>query len=146
MGAEVGGCPTGCVVDTSGDSYCAGPCIGPDDETCDPTAGMSCSFGVPLGGASERYLCIVTSHPGSLTSCETDADCSGGRCLRDGEPPGYCLIACADDGLCAFPGTCVQSADGLDNRCYRSCNQAKECPADMRCTLPEQGSRKVCIP
>ncbi len=142
-------CPTGCVADVSGEGYCAGSCEGPDDEACDPSAGLSCSFGIPLGTGSERYLCVDVAHPSALTACRTNADCgAGGRCLREGvgEHYGYCLLPCGSDGLCPFPGTCVQGNGGLDNRCYRSCNQKKECPEEMRCTLPEQGSRRVCIP
>ena len=146
---DTGACPTGCVADLLGEGYCAGPCDGPEDETCDPTAGLSCSFGIPLGTGSERYLCVDVAHPSALTPCRVTADCGDkGRCLREGvgEHYGYCILPCAADGLCPFPGTCVQGDGGLDNRCYRSCNQKKECPAEMRCTLPEQGSRRVCIP
>jgi hypothetical protein len=126
------------------DTWCRPACAGAGSP-CPGESGLSCRLGLPLGdGGQGRYACTSGILGGPFVSCNGDATCAGGRCLKPASGAGYCAAPCGDDDHCGFGGTCVR--DGTSTSCWRLCTDASDCPTGFRCDRIGGGSRTVCVP
>ncbi len=127
------------------DTWCRPTCGSASD--CNAEAGLSCRFGLPLGDSGQgRYACGATVLGGVFVSCNGDAACPGGRCVKPGgNAGGYCARTCGDDDYCGFGGTCVR--EGIEaGECWRMCFRSEDCPAGFRCGRVDGSPRDVCVP
>ena len=148
-GNQEGQCPdsSSCVMGHDDEGFCAAPCDGIADPECQANAGLKCSYGVPLGASTGKYICTASGNPPPVASCSGDDDCtSDSICLWDAVNPGYCLKPCGTTGQCAFPTHCVQLNGGLSTRCFKSCNADWDCVDTMKCDFPPDSAKKACIP
>ncbi|MEY4580461.1 MAG: hypothetical protein RL701_5164 [Pseudomonadota bacterium] len=85
------------------------------------------------------------------SSCESNADCGGGRCsmneLNTDLPGGYCTGRCLADSDCGDQAVCAAAFAGATGICFRSCESDSECGRDgYRCRAQIGQQAKLCVP
>jgi hypothetical protein len=126
-------------------TWCRPSCLS-NPSVCNAEVGLACRYGLPLGDSGQgRYVCAAAVLGSAFFSCNGDAACPGGRCLKAASGnSGYCTRACGDDDFCDFGGTCVRGAQG--DQCYRMCFDNSDCPSGFGCGPVSGSQRWVCAP
>jgi hypothetical protein len=90
-------------------------------------AGFLCRELPTVQGAQTTWAegCFPADYPLDIgATCDSDADCLGGRCLLGDAAPadgGYCTRACAADADCPSNAACLSFGEELGNLCMRHC-------------------------
>jgi hypothetical protein len=125
-------------------AWCRPSCSGSTDTSCNTVAGLTCAFGIPVSDSGQgRYACALSRAATPRATCNGDAQCPGGTCIKPSNSNGYCAPACGADDFCPFGGSCVTTAS---QRCMRACFSNTDCPSNFACGFTTGSPRDVCVP
>ncbi|MGM0578544.1 MAG: hypothetical protein ACQEXJ_22660 [Myxococcota bacterium] len=125
------------------EGWCRPACDGlGESDDCRADAGMTCTFGFPLGGTTGQgtYVCMIVDSGDVGAACGPSQGCPGGQCeMTVGETEGTCTRGCGTDFYCPFPGLCVDDG-GTSGTCRKACQSVADCPDGTSCEKTGLGS------
>jgi hypothetical protein len=128
------------------DSYAAAGCL-------DAMEGAPCDDVAAARHLVRHCHAVITPHVATGSACDTDEECLGGRCVRDGAAcRGTCVAFASPGGAClpdggAPPQTCDPTVQYCDDglSCQRHKAPGQACTADEQCGFALV-CRKTCVP